>query len=147
MLQVAGRVSAEGLRYLRAWCFVRMERSVGHRHSLHCLLLLLRDCWALSPHRHCTPSLGLCLPPAQYSLVFFFFQLKEKLAFLKREYSKTLARLQVSESSSLKLGYCSTNYIKTVDNNKTFLKTYFFLLNLSLELLLFSLACPKSWEG
>nr|XP_058892922.1 partner and localizer of BRCA2 isoform X3 [Kogia breviceps] len=33
-------------------------------------------------------------PPAQFCLVFFFFQLKEKLAFLKREYSKTLARLQ-----------------------------------------------------
>ncbi|XP_019777544.1 partner and localizer of BRCA2 isoform X6 [Tursiops truncatus] len=32
--------------------------------------------------------------PAQFCLVFFFFQLKEKLAFLKREYSKTLARLQ-----------------------------------------------------
>ncbi|XP_055265664.1 partner and localizer of BRCA2 isoform X4 [Moschus berezovskii] len=33
-------------------------------------------------------------PPAQFCLVFFLFQLKEKLAFLKREYTKTLARLQ-----------------------------------------------------
>lgn len=47
----------------------------------------------LTSGRLCTLSSDVC-PPAQYCLVFFFFQLKEKLAFLKREYSKTLARLQ-----------------------------------------------------
>ena len=41
--------------------------------------------------------------PAQFCFMFFF-QLKEKLAFLKREYSKTLARLQVSESLLSQIG-------------------------------------------
>lgn len=77
----------------------------------------------LTSGRLCTLSSDVC-PPAQYCLVFFFFQLKEKLAFLKREYSKTLARLQVSRSYSPMWWWCSTNCIQTILHNEA-LKNFF----------------------
>ncbi|XP_035877271.1 partner and localizer of BRCA2 isoform X3 [Phyllostomus discolor] len=106
-------VCAKVLTQERTWCFVRSESNVGWYHCL-----LLRD--QLSSSHSCLIGTVPCfsahctLSIAQYCLVLYF-QLKEKLAFLKREYSKTLARLQRAQRAE-KVKNCIKKTVKEQDS-------------------------------